>query len=1088
MSRARPSARSARASIALVAAATLFGTGAAALVTTPVQADPAPHASRGRAEPQLGKQDRRLLAQARAHGQKRVTLIVAAKPGRSPELATELEHLGARVEKTDATLDYLRVSLPIGNAQKAAKLGDVTAMDVNEVLPIPDPRPGPNGNPVDGAVQPTPQTPPSRATPRENPYLPTRDTGAAQFAEAHPAWDGRGVTIGILDTGVDLGQPALQKTSTGERKIVDWVTYTDPQTDADPTWLKMSTDVFSAGKQFTLDGQTFTAPPRGGPFTAAVFRESGNDISDPASELGGDVNRDGDTTDSWGVVQDSVSKAVYVDVDQNGTFADDRAMRDYKVHHDVGAFGTDKPATPIREAVPFVVQTNVPGYVNIGITSGSHGTHVAGIAAGYRLFGGQMSGAAPGAKIESIRVCLFSPGCTAYALIEGMTAAAKSGVDVINMSIGGLPPLNDGANARAELYDRLVREYNVQLVISAGNSGAGLNTVGDPSVADDVLSVGAYASNDTWRSNYGSSSPRRDNIQPYSSRGPREDGALKPEVVAPGAAVSTIPTWLPGSPVTGTYPLPPGYAMFNGTSMASPEAAGAAALLVSAYKATHHGTRPRAAALRNALTSTARFLPGYGAHEQGTGLIRVAEAWTQLTRRGAADTVTTAVDVNTALSSYLSPPNRGTGIHDREGVSAGDSYTRTYTLTRTTGASGAVAYRVSWLGDDGTFTSARTVSLRRGAAVQFPVRVHPATTGVHSAVLRLDNPATPGVDASTLNTVVAAEQFTAANGYTVTRTGTIGRNQATSLFFAVPEGTPAFKVDMDAGGDPGKGQVRFLRFHPYGVPIEATSTPNCYNPSAGGPCDGSPTSRTVANPFAGVWEVVVEARRTSDVLEAPFEITASILGATVTPNPDTIASAPLGKPVARQYTLATQFGAFTGKADGTPLGSARRERPTIATGAQQTYDVTVPPGTDSLRATIGRPSDPGADLDLAVLDCTSGTCAPAGSSAGGGAEESVTIDKPAAGHWQVVVDGYAVPSGSTQYDYLDLFTAPSYGQLAVTDSDALRATGSTWTVPGTVTAEAAPGDGRVLYGQVLVRTTEGIVVGVGDVVVQGVTG
>ena len=33
------------------------------------------------------------------------------------------------------------------------------------------------------------------------------------------------------------------------------------------------------------------------------------------------------------------------------------------------------------------------------------------------------------------------------------------------------------------LYDRLIEQYNVQMFISAGNSGPGMNTIGDPSVA-----------------------------------------------------------------------------------------------------------------------------------------------------------------------------------------------------------------------------------------------------------------------------------------------------------------------------------------------------------------------------------------------------------------------------------------------------------------------------------------------------------------------------------------------------------------------------------------------------------------------------
>jgi hypothetical protein len=395
---------------------------------------------------------------------------------------------------------------------------------------------------------------------------------------------------------------------------------------------------------------------------------------------------------------------------------------------------------------------------------------------------------------------------------------------------------------------------------------------------------------------------------------------------------------------------------------------------------------------------------------------------------------------------------------------------------------------VSWLGNDGTFSAARSVTLRRGEATSFPVRVAPATGGAHSAVLRLDNPATPGIDVHTLNTVVAAERFTAANGYSRTVTGTIGRNQATSFFFAVPAGTPAFRVDLQAGGDPGKGQVRFLRFHPYGLPIESTSTPNCYNPPAGGPCPGSPTSRTVAGPFAGVWEVVVEARRTSDVLEAPFTLTASLLGATVSPNPDTIAAGTVGTPIPRQYTMTTKFGAFTGRAIGTTLGSLRSERPTIAQGDTQQYEVTVPAGATELRATIGRPADLGADLDLAVYNCTSGTCVEAGTSADGDSEESVTIPKPAAGLWRVDVIGFSVPTGSTAYDYSDLFVSPAFGTLTVTDTDAVRAPGSTWTVPASLTPGAAPAAGRLLYGQVLVKTTDGLTVGTGDVVVQNVSG
>ncbi len=72
----------------------------------------------------------------------------------------------------------------------------------------------------------------------------------------------------------------------------------------------------------------------------------------------------------------------------------------------------------------------------------------------------------------------------------------------------------------------------------------------------------------------------------FSSGGPREDGGFKPNVTAPGSAISTTPTWQPGGPVAEAgYSLPAGYSMFNGTSMAAPQTAGAMALLISAAKA-----------------------------------------------------------------------------------------------------------------------------------------------------------------------------------------------------------------------------------------------------------------------------------------------------------------------------------------------------------------------------------------------------------------------------------------------------------------------------------------------------------------------
>jgi subtilisin family serine protease len=1052
---------------------TAVGTIAALGLSAP-QALAAPTAGTAPAkQSQLGKHDRELLATARVNGSRTVTLLIAAVPGQNSTVTSALTALGAVISKADSDVSYIRAIVPIDKAQTAANLNGIVAADLDEVIPLDDPSP-------QGAQPATPQTPPGAGTPRDNAYMPIRDTGAAAFTAAHPTWDGRGTTIGIVDSGIDLDHPALSTTTTGERKITDWVTATDPFTDDDPTWLNMSTQV--TGPSFTFGGTAYVAPA--GSYRIALFNEG-----DPrlGGEVGSDVNRDGDSTDKFAVLWDPKAGTVRVDTNQDKDLTNDQVLTDYAKKFDVGHFGTDNPATAEHESMPFVVQTDGKNkVVNIGIVSGEHGTHVAGITAANQMFGGAMSGAAPGAKLKSVRVCMFITGCTAHALIEGMTFIAKQGnVDVINMSIGGLPALNDGNNTRAVLYNRLIEQYNVQMFISAGNNGSGLNTIGDPAVASKVLAVGSYISKETWQKNYGSDSAYVDNLHGFSSRGPREDGGFKPEIVAPGAAISTTPMWETSSPVAGTYALPAGYSMLQGTSMASPQAAGAGALLVSAAKQA--GVQSQPAQLREALTSSARQLDRYGAYEQGNGLINVGAAWDLLSTNLKPVDIGSNVDVHTILSGFLATPGRGQGIYDREGIAVGDTYTRTYTFTRTSGGGGSRTYNLSWTGNDGTYESPSSVVLPLNSPTTLTVSVHPTTAGTHSAILNLDDPTTAGIEKQTLNTVVAAEAFTAANNYSITHSGAIGRNQVTSYFYNVPANTPAFKVDMVGGGSaPGAGQIRFLRFHPYGVAIDDNSSLSCYTPTSGSCSTGSPTSRTTSNPQAGVWEVTVEARRTSDAVAAPYTLTASILGATVSPNPDIIASATIGIPVGRSYTLTNVFGDFTGRAVGSTLGSAQMLTPTIAAGAQQQRPVDVAAGSTSLRATIGSTSDPSADLDLFVYNCTSGKCVLAGQSADGDSEESVTIANPAPGTWVTLVDGYAVPAGSTTFTYVDVFTNPAFGTVGVTDANALRPAGSSWTVPGTVTANAAPATGRVLLGTVRVATDANIVVGTGNVVVQDV--
>ncbi|MFE6990822.1 S8 family serine peptidase, partial [Streptomyces pharetrae] len=1030
---------------------------------------------------------------AKAAGDKSVTMMVATAPGRTEQVAKQLDAVdGGLVGRTYDQVGYVRATVPTSKADAAiaaaAKLSSVHGIDLRQEIPLEDP--SPNAGAAKGASATGSYPAPGADTPAENPYNPSFETGAVDFVEDHPKADGRGITIGILDSGVDLGHPALQKTTTGERKIVDWVTATDPVADGDGTWRRMTTSVAGPGFAITtaaLGTETFKAPE--GAYRFNYFSESAT----TGGDMAGDLNRDGDTSDVWGVLYDAAAGTVRVDLNDNLDFTDDQAMKPYKDGFQIGYFGTDNPATEIAERIPFVVEIrkdvvyNSSGakadYVSIGVIEGSHGTHVAGITAANGLFGGEMNGAAPGAKLVSSRACTWSGGCTNVALTEGMIdLVVNRGVDIVNMSIGGLPALNDGNNARSELYTRLIDTYGVQLVISAGNSGPGANTIGDPALSDKVISVGATISQETWAANYGSRVEKDYAMMPFSSRGPREDGGFTPTLSAPGAAINTTQTWSPGGPVAEAgYSLPPGYSMLQGTSMASPQATGAAALLLSA--AERKGIELTPATLRTALTSTADHIPGTQAYEEGAGLINIEDAWDSILDGAKAHEYTVKAPVDTAIDQFLKTPGFGTGLYDREGgLKAGQKKTYEITLTRTSGADRAIRHELHLENNaGGTFriVGSDEVNLPLNQPVTVKVQAAPKSAGLKSAILEVDDPRTEGIDKQVLNTVVVAAPLK----YTYAASGSVQRNSHKSYFVTVPEGAKSLEVAI--GGLKGKSQTRFIAIHPYGVPADPTSTVNCYANYTNPANTCRPDVRSYADPQPGVWEIEVESRRTSPLLDNPYKLDVTVLGAAFEPETVTVPEAKVGTPAAVSWKVTNKYAALEGKLAGGPLGSSKTARPSIAGGVTQTTTVEVPEGAQSLDVTIGNVSDAAADLDLVVKNAAGDEV---GSSADGDSEESVSVPNPAAGTYTIEVVGYSVPAGSTAYDYLDVFFSQALGSVTVDESAAVKlGTGDSATVSGSVTAAAAAPEGREFFGQVQLVNARGTAAGLGSVKIEKVT-
>ena len=1040
------------------------------------------------AKDKLGRHDRDLLEKAVTAKTSRVVVMIATEKGQTAKAVAAIEASGGTVATVNDRVGYISASIPTGKVDAVAKNAAIVAVDLNERIALPRPEAEEASGAETAAV-----AAPGASTPDDNPFMPTRDIGSVAFKKANPTWDGRDVTIGVIDSGVDLDHPALQKTTTGERKIVDWVTGTHPLLEGDGSWRAMLT---------TVTGPTFEVPNIAGTWTAPAgtykFQRVSENIS-TASEAKGDFNRDGDTTDRWGILYDETTHDIWVDANQDLTFSDSEKMRPYKEKFDIGHFGVDNPATDVAESMPFVVEyredvdltaAGMPGqkadFVNIGVVESAHGTHVAGISAANSLFGGEMDGQAPGAKIVSTRACSWGGGCTAVALTDGMVdLVANRGVDIVNMSIGGLPALNDGNNARARLYDSLIKEYGVQIVISAGNSGPGINSIGDPSVATDVVSVASSITKETWKSNYGADVSSAVALHNYSSRGPREDGGFKPNVMAPGSAVSSIPTWQPGGPVPEAgYPLPAGYAHFNGTSMAAPQTAGAGALLLSAAKATKVKVTPRQ--LRDSLYTTADYKANVEAIGQGAGLVNVPKAWTLLETAPKSQDYTVTAPVCTPLSGFLATPNQGTGLYNRcasdaGGLTAGVEQSYVVKSTRTSGAKGNVSHKLRLVGNDGTFTlpvTSRPQPL--GGTVDIPVKVKTSTPGVHSAILEIDDPTTSVVDKRVLLTVVLAQDVKAPS-YSVSKSGTVERNLFQKFFVNVPAGAKALQVNLDkiAAGS----QVRWIAYNPYGNPVESTSSLVCFtNYNNGGGCN--PTSRSYSNPLPGIWELQVEARRTTGPTANPFVITASVQGVTVNPATQTVPSAKVGVASPVSWTVTNDLAPVTVAPKGGPLGSAVAGRKTVANHELQKFTVTIPAGATKFVARIGNPSDPAADLDLFVRDAAGKVVA---QQADGDSEEAVTIPAPAAGTYTVEVDGYAVPSGSTDYDYLDVFYSAGLGTLTVPATQTELATGASTSVTGELTVAAVPASGRQVSGEMQVLSAAGALLGTGQVLIGSVT-
>lgn len=218
------------------------------------------------------------------------------------------------------------------------------------------------------------------------------------------------------------------------------------------------------------------------------------------------------------------------------------------------------------------VANTVRNWIRSGISAEFHGTWASGVIAAYPQSSIGAIGVAPQAEILPVRVFGLHGEITAARLIEAVGYAAERGVDVINLSLGGLLPNQELTD---QIFQVLDAHPNLAIVAAAGNES--LDGVAFPAAIPGVISVGAtnLQGKRTFYSSYGG---RLNVVAPGGETAIEQRGGI----------LTTGGTWLPGfwqgleppkqAWASSLDPLGQ-YVQVQGTSFSSPIVAGVVALM-----------------------------------------------------------------------------------------------------------------------------------------------------------------------------------------------------------------------------------------------------------------------------------------------------------------------------------------------------------------------------------------------------------------------------------------------------------------------------------------------------------------------------
>ena len=242
-------------------------------------------------------------------------------------------------------------------------------------------------------------------------------------------------------------------------------------------------------------------------------------------------------------------------------------VADTGIDHDHGDFGSR-----------IIQKVDMVGDGSTADTDSGHGTHVACTILGDGTRGGY-SGVTPAAELY-FQAMEHDPSGNMYSASINtlMNSAYNNGARTHSNSWGSQSSNDFGryttdsedVDDRANYYDRYYNgREGLTILYANGNDGPQSGTVGAPATAKNAISVGMH------QARY-SGAP--DTIMGGSSRGPTDDGRIKPDIMAPGGYVRSCKAQ-EAQDTSGSTWSNQWYMEYTGTSMATPNAAGAAAMV-----------------------------------------------------------------------------------------------------------------------------------------------------------------------------------------------------------------------------------------------------------------------------------------------------------------------------------------------------------------------------------------------------------------------------------------------------------------------------------------------------------------------------